>query len=278
MSDTPEKKPASLSELRELRTYFAAEAAKANEKVAGVDKLIAEAEQAEREAAREAALSVYLPEEGKGALNGHDFVFMANNTKEGGRGPDSLLGAQVAAAHKLHTALCGMGITSATVKQQFWGGNSLGNTMDLNSRFGASAYNDSHSEAHKLLPAAKYILNACTPDQATDRATHYVLLGGGDIAEDVEVVANVLEAAAKLNPKATFDIVVCSNKSITGLENLAHALQSHGVKAGLTKVFAPKQIDEAVAGLVKSRLKGDAPPVATAAPRKAAKKAPKKAA
>jgi hypothetical protein len=266
MTDAP-REPSSkmtLPELRELRKYFTAEAAKVNDKIVGVDKLITTAEKAEHDAAREAALKVYAPDGDKTALDGHDFIFLINNTKEAGHGPESLLGASTAAAHQFNATLASAGVRGTTVSTRFWGGKVMGNEMDLNSKFGAKAYNtNGQKDAHHFLPVAKTLMNASTPDNASGHAAHYIISGDGLLKEDPATLIPILEAAAALNPKATFDFVVCTNSSMTAMERLVSDWNAHGIKANLVKVFAPSQMGDAVNKIIQKHLKpAKAAPVA----------------
>lgn len=273
-NSAPSSNPSSLEELRELRSYFAAEAAKASQKLHDVDQLIAEAEKAQQAAAREAAVKAYLPGDDKAVLNGHDFVFLVNNTKDAGHGPESLLGASVAPAYNFRSTLASAGLSSTTVKTLFWGGKTVGNSMDLDSKFGAAAYSTSGTVSHKILPLAKHILNASVPDKKTERPVHYVIMSDGTLDDDVATTASILDAASRMNPNATFDFIVCNARGATAVERLVNTWNDLGgaKKANAVRVYTPTQLDEAVKGVIKARLGGAVP--AAPAQANAAKKKP----
>ena len=158
----------------------------------------------------------------------------------------------------------------ATIAGRFWGGK-VTRAMDLDIRFGAKGYNAEVATLRDFLPAAKEILNSNTPDTLTGTQKNYIIICDGSIVGDVAHSAAVLEAAAKFNPKATFDFVVC-NAAETNIDALVKKWSetASGQKPNLIKVGAPKDITGAVLNALKARIAGEvytAPaPVAQTAP------------
>ena len=258
MSDNTQNpvKIASLAELRNVREQFVKTQAAAQQQLSDIDKQIAEAARVEADAQREAALKQIIPGNDKAVLKGHDILFMINNTKEAGRGPDSLLGAAVAAAYKAHSLVVSAGVDDASVAAKFWGGAAT-SILKLNSKFGDKAYDGTPASARNFLAVAKEIMATNTPDQVTDRQKNYIIICDGAIAGDVAHSSAILESAAKFNPKATFDFVVC-NAAATSIDALVQnwGVTASGQKPNLVKVGTPAEVTGAVLNIIKARLAG----------------------
>ncbi len=267
MSDNAQSpKTSSLEELRTLRDEFTKAHATAQEKLAEVDKQIKAIELEEWKAKRAEALNQILPNGDKSTLKGHEISFLINNSKEGGHGPESFLGASVAAAHRVHSLVVEANAGDASVAAKFWGGRYV-EIMKLDTKFGANAYSTAVTSTKNLLPAAKEILTTNTPDTSGSKHKNYVIICDGSVEGDVAHSVAILEAAAKFNPKATFDFVVC-NAGETNIDALVKSWgeTASGQKPNLVKVSSPKEIHGAVLNVIKARLSGDAytPPAATA--------------
>jgi hypothetical protein len=261
MSDSPQpESKTTLQQLRSMRQEFADNAKKS---LADMDKMIADAEKAEAQQRLAADFSLFLPGDDKAVLKGHDFAFLINNTK-GARGPESIIGATIGAAHKVKSTV--VGVDGVSVDAKFWGDKYV---TQVHLDKGPNAYDVHPAEAKDILPVLKALLLDNAPDQASDAQKHYIIVCDGAITSDASAAGAILAAAAKFNPKATFDFVVCSSATETAIDALVQ--KSGDANANLVKVAAPAEINAAVMNIIKSRLSGtayDAP-----APKAAAKPA-----
>lgn len=256
----------SSAELTELRTAFVkATLDPAKEQLAALDAQISAAHRSEVAAAQQAAFAALLPAgKDRSVVDGHDVVVLVNNSKEQGRGPESVTHAGVVAAHRIHQTLANVGEKGMTVAAHFWGGRATGKA-DLESKFGANGYNtNAASNAHDFLPAAKAILNQSTPDVATGRKTNYIIVSDGKVNDDVAAAASILSAAQTLNPKATLDFVVVSKaEGKTAIEKLAESL---GRGVNVTKVASAAEVSGAVVKALQNRLVAQVGPPLTQVP------------
>ncbi len=256
MSDSQQPEPkTSVEKLRTIRQEFAASA---NKHLAELDSQIVEAEKLERQQRLDADFKLFMPGDDKAVLQNRDFTFLINNTKgatKGEHGPGTLIGATVAAAHKVHATV--VGVDGVTVTAKFWGDKYL---MPVHLEKGPNAYDVHPAEAKDFLTAAKQLLSDNTPDNLSDRQKHYIIVCDGAITGDPAAAASILEAAAKFNPKATFDFVVCSGTATGGIDDLVKKWSeiASGQKPNLVKVAAPAEINGAVMGIIRARLSGTA--------------------
>lgn len=250
MSEPSQPVPQTPSEkLRAARAAFALSAAKG---LADLDGAIADAERLERQQRLDAALREFMPGEDKAVLKGHDFDFLLNNTKSMGHGPASPLGVAVAAAHKIYSTVAGT--EGISVAAHFWGGK-VGALMEMRLNKGPGAYDTTPAEAKDLFSAAKELLAV----SASDSQKHYIIVCDGDIAGNIDHTGAVLEAAARINPKATFDFIVCSTTETTGVDTLVQRWSKvAATKLNLVKVGTAEEITGAVMNVAKARLSGTA--------------------
>jgi len=274
----PDSAPQSLPDLRKLREEFVKAQADTLKKLEEVDKQISVIERAQAEERRKAAVGQIVPNGDEAALGNREITFLINNTKEGGHGPESQLGEAVIAAYRIYSLAKEAKAKDVSVGVTFWGGR-FTDGMKLDTQFGSKAYNtNGASKNWDFLPAAKKVLQDNTPDALTDKAKNYVVIGDGSVSGGIDNAVAILEAAAKFNPKATFDFVVVNAKD-TEMDKLVNkwSEMASGQKPNIVKVGTPKEISGVVLKIIKARVSGDvyAAPVAETTAAITAPKAPK---
>lgn len=257
------KAPSELDKLRSAREPFA-QAAKAAEKaLADYDVMLSEAERTEFKKQQDAALRTILPGDDATVLKGRDIQFLLLYTKDGGKGPDSLTGAEVAAAYNVNALVKTSGIKDVAVTARFFGNlSNKGEVLLPSVNLKRGTFNPPTGKERDFLPATNAILTEGKPST-------YIIVSDGDFSNDVADIALRLKAAADINAKLTLDFVVC-NKQKTKTSELVQQLQEAGLgqRVNLVQVATPSDITAAAKEVIKTRLTGTVhtqPPVAAAA-------------
>jgi hypothetical protein len=244
MSDAP--KPYS-AELRAVRDQFNEIAKNAQETAKKLDSLIWKAEAAERRAEHDKVLDQFVDRRHE-LLAGHDVTFYIAKTAGMGEGYNSPVGAAIDTAQKLVFAIetsHGAGISASLYD------NGIKGLRLMDSDKLDKARDKTTNETHDLQPIAKEILVSNTPDKATERQKHYVIISDGKATDNVDVTAQMLTAAMALNPRITVDFInVGATAGEGNIKDLAAKLNApvhnvakhedvHGaMMAVLTKRFA----------------------------------------
>ena len=270
MSEEP--KPYS-AELRAVRDQFNEIAKNALETTKKLDALIWKAEAAERRAGHDKVLDQFVDRRYE-LLQGHDITFYIAKTAGMGEGYNSPVGAAIDTAQKLVFAIDsshGAGI-SASLYDTGIKGLRLMDSDKLD-----KARDKTTNETHDLQPIAKEILVSNTPDKATERQKHYVIISDGKATDNVDVTAQMLTAAMALNPRITVDFINVGQLAGDGnIKDLAAKLNApvynvakhedvHGaMMAVLTKRFAKVEAPKVEAPKVEEPV---AVPAAVEAPK-----------
>jgi hypothetical protein len=197
-----EKKPYS-AELRAVRDEFNDIAKRAQEAAKKLDSLIWKAEDAERRAAHDKVLDQFVDRRHE-LLKGHDVTFYIAKTQGMGEGYNSPVGAVISTAQDINFAVdSSHGVNfSAALYDTTTKGLNLTNSDRLD-----KARDKTANQACDLQPIAKEILVNNTPDKASDRQKHYIIISEGKATDNVDVTAQMLTAAMALNPRITVDFI-----------------------------------------------------------------------
>ncbi|MBI3442137.1 MAG: hypothetical protein HY052_10125 [Proteobacteria bacterium] len=250
---TDEQPPKSSSkELRTLRDEFSQSA---KNTLNGFEKMITEAEQAEKQRELDALLSRFLPENGRAILPGHDIVFLINKSKDMGGGMTSSLGVAMDTLYQISGAV--KGVKDVTVSGRFWGKGPTSNIW-MGSYDGIrNACDATGSNFKNFLPVAKETLVSNLPDLLTGRQTHYIVVCDGTITDSIENSASMLGAAAQFNPKATFDFIVIGAEK-GNIEGLAEKMQG---AARFSRVTTAAEVADGIMTALKTRIAESPVPV-----------------
>jgi hypothetical protein len=271
MSEAP--KPYS-AELRAVRDQFNEIAKNAMETTKKLDTLIWKAEAAELRAKHDKVLDQFVDRRHE-LLAGHDVTFYIAKTAGMGEGYNSPVGAVLNTAQNIAFA-----VDSAH------GANFAAATYDTGTKWLRLTDSDkldkardkTTNETHDLQPIAKEILVGNTPDKATERQKHYVIISDGKATDNIDVTAQMLTAAMALNPRITVDFINVGEKAGEGnikdlaaklgapVYNVAKHEDVHGaMMAVLTKRFAKVEAPKVEAPKVEATAAPAEAPVAVAA-------------
>ncbi|MDE2336253.1 MAG: hypothetical protein KGL10_02970 [Alphaproteobacteria bacterium] len=241
--------------LRSLRDSFVAALQPMQNKIEELDAQISAAEYREYQEKCAAAMHALVPGGDKALLDDRRIVFLINNSKEGTKDAKStFLNNAVGAAFTTATRVAYAGADRKMVNASFWG---IYGDLRLDPRFGGTDFNANDKELHNFLPAAKKVLDMSTPDIVAGKTQNFVVICEGTLADDIAPSVAILAAAARLNPAATFDFVVC-NAAETAMDKLVQAFSEteDGKNVNLIKIAAPEEISAAVVAALKARMEG----------------------
>ncbi len=255
----------SSEKLRKLRESFEKAMQPMQDQIRELNNQISAAEHREHQEKCDAQLRELVPGDDNTILNKHKFIFLINNSSEGGGHEEgSFLRSAVGAAWTTANRLGYANVDRKTVSATFWG---VYGDLRLDPRFDGRDYSDEGKPNHKFLTPAKKILDTCTPDSVDGKKQNYIVLCEGAVEDNIDHSVAVLQAAARLNPKATFDFIVC-NAAETAMDKLVQKFTAteDGKNANLIKVAKPEEIAPAVMAALKARMEDKvytppAPPV-----------------
>lgn len=251
MSEEP--KPYS-AELRAVRDEFNDIAKRAQETVKKLDSLIWKAEAAELRAKHDKVLDQFVARDYE-RLKGHDVSIYISKTPAMGQGYNSPLGAAIGVAADINFALDsshGASVSVATYEGPT-------RSVRLSNADGLDKARDkTTNEVRDLQPVAKEILVSNTPDKATDRQKHYIIISDGKATDNIDVTAQMLTAAQALNPRITIDFINIGEKAAEGnIKDLAAKLN-----APVYNVAKHEEVQGAMITVLKARfVKVEAPKV-----------------
>ncbi len=255
-----EEKPEDFSmmssdKLRKLRESFEKAMEPMQNQIRELNNQISAAEHREYMEKCDAELRQLVPGDNNTILNKHKFIFLINNSSEGGGHEfGSFLRSAVGAAWTTANRLGYANVDRKTVSATFWG---IYGDLRLDPRFEGKDYSVEGKPNHRFLAPAKKILDTCTPDNLEGKKQNYVIICEGAVEDNIDHSVAVLQAAARLNPEATFDFIVC-NASETAMDKLVRKFSEteDGMNANLVKVAKPSEIAPAVMASLKARMEG----------------------
>lgn len=168
---------------------------------------IAAAEAAARKDENLKLLKTFSPN-GAVDFDGRDVTVYINRSADMGTGFAGFAGQAVRSLMGVRTAT--EDCTNSRITGNFWSagtpnGIKIGDIGSIDGLLSKPAA----GTAKDILPVAKEILNNNTPDRAGDKPRHYIILLPATLSDDVVFARQLFDAAQNLNPKATFDYVVC---------------------------------------------------------------------
>ncbi|TAL27242.1 MAG: hypothetical protein EPN97_17845 [Alphaproteobacteria bacterium] len=255
MSDAP--KPMS-EKLEALAAEFNDLAARSKAAAAKLQSAAFEAKSAEIRAELNKVLDEFIPTVDKSALKGHDIVFLINKSEGMGEGFASPIGAAIDIARSLHAATGGH---DTAVSAGLWeaGNNTKWVNLSDSDRM-EKAREKTKTNGKELLPVAKDIMIANTPDKQGERKKHYIVVSTGSVSDNIDHTAQMLNTAMQMNPRVTVDFISFGSGE-GNIKDLAAKLTppTDAQKSGVYNVAKHEELHGAVMSVLTGRFAGVAP-------------------
>lgn len=240
-------------ELKALRAEFNDIAEKAKKVSAELTSAIYKQEAKELREENDAVVKEFAVPGDLESIGNRDVTVLINRSKDMGHGFKSPAGKTVEAVTKLRRVASfnyDISVSAALFEKGGTKGLNLSDYDRLEKALEKTEAND------KAIGAAlRDIMIANTPDKATDRARHYVIVTDGSITDSTEYAVQMIEATLLYNKKATFDFITIGagggNLSEVELKT-SHALAADRVS--FHKVEKADDMWDALAGVLKTRI------------------------
>lgn len=253
------EEPKTLSEkLRAVRDEFNDIAARAKAAASKLESAMWEAQSAELRAKMDKVLDQFIPTVDKSSLKGHDIVFLINKSQDMGEGLLSPIGAAISVASSLSSATSGH---DTKVSALLWEGGAYTKGLSLTDFDRQDkAREKTNSNTKDLLPAVKEIMVANTPDKQDDRKKHYIIISPGNITDNLDYSAQMMNTAMQMNPRVTFDFVSFGDGNGNVKDLVAKLTPPDAAQnAGSVLVQKHEDLNAAIMGVLTTRFQGLAP-------------------
>lgn len=245
-----------LSQLKKQHGEYRQIAAEFADKASKLEPHIACLEEKARKKQKEALLKD-ISAGGAAAFENRDVVFLINRSAAMGEGFAGFAGSAVLAAMELHDAaqLC----DNAKISASFWGsGSSVAVKFGDFGAIDALVSKTAPATATDILPVAKEILTANTPDRADGRPRHYIIVAPVEMATDRVAAKKIMEAVLAFNPAATIDVVLCGKMDVKAFAVASSVTPVLGDDCPLAGVEKPENLAARIKTLLGARLGGKA--------------------
>lgn len=247
------EEPKTLSEkLRAARDEFNDLATRAKAAAGKLESAMWEAQSSELRAKLDEVLHQFIPTVDKSPLKGHDIVFLINKSEDMGEGFSSPIGAALSTASSLAAATGGHDVKVSAI---LWEGGSTKSVYLGDADRMEKARDKTKSTAKDLLPAVKEIMVGNTPDKQDARTRHYIIISPGNLTDNLDHSAQMINTAMQLNPRLTFDFVSFGD----GNGNVRDLVAKLNQNAGNFLVQKHEDLNGVIMGILTTRFKGLAP-------------------
>lgn len=240
-------------ELKALRAEFNDLAERTKKTVARLDSAIFKQELLEIRQEHDAVVTEFAVPGDLQSVNNRDVTILINKSKDMGAGFNSPIGQALDAANKLHLVVnhaYDVNVSASTFDTGSTKGIRLGDYDRIE-----KAREKTESNQKDIVPALRDIMVSNTPDRVNNRAKHYIIIGDGNITDNMETALQMIEATLLYNKKATFDFIDVGGGAGNQAElvfKAAHSTASDRIS--FHKVEKAEDIWGAVSGVLKARV------------------------